>query len=118
MASFDYDIGHKNAKNLAITIPSTVSSKTVRITDAGDKYAEAIYKSNGYYKQLANAFEKIAKHCNTAINNSKINVKGTQAELKQAKKTCIQRKTWSDKRREEAETKYLSTKDLWNLINK
>lgn len=118
MATFDYDIGHKNAKSLAITIPSTVTKKVVRVSDAGDKFAEAIYKSNGYYAQLANAFEKIAKHCNTAINNSQINVKGTKDELKQAKKSALSRKTWSTKRKEEAKIKYETTKDLFTLINK
>ena len=135
MATFDYDIGHKNAKSLAITIPSTVTTEDsdlnflvadtslLKLTDdnslhAGDKFAEAIYKSNGYYAQLANAFEKIAKHCNTAINNSQINVKGTKDELKQAKKSALSRKTWSTKRKEEAKIKYETTKDLFTLINK
>jgi alcohol dehydrogenase YqhD (iron-dependent ADH family) len=118
MVKIDYDIGHKSAKNLAITIPSTVTPKTVRISDKGDQYAEAIYKSgSGGYAQIAAAFDKIAKYCNTALNNTAIAVKATKEELKAGKKNALSKAKWARKRREQIQFRYEQTKDIFNLIN-
>ena len=114
MASLDYDLSHSNAKSLAITIPNTVTKGTVRICDKGDKYVAAIEKA---YTSLASAFDKIAKHCNTALNNSNINTKFTKDSLTKAKKSAMSRETWSKKRKQEIRQYYDSTADMFTLMN-
>ena len=118
MAKIDYDITHKSAANLAITVPSTVQRNVLRADEKGDKYAEAIYSNGGYYAKLANAFDKIAQYCNTALNDSGIAVDKVKTELKEAKKKALSQKNACNKRRNDIKTQYNLTVDICTSMNK
>lgn len=117
MAKMDYDITHKNANSLAITVPSTIQRNVLRCDDKGDQYAEAIYRSSGYYAKLANAFDKIAQYCNQALSDSGIAVDKVKTELKQAKSKALSQKSGCAKRQNEIKTQYNLTADIYTSMN-
>jgi len=114
MASMDYNISHTNAKNLAITIPNTVTKGTVRVCDKGDQYVANIERA---YDSLATAYEKIAKTCEKALKNTNIKTKYTEDELSKAKKSAASRVTWSKKRKTELRKSYDTTSDIFTALN-
>ena len=117
MAKMNYSVAHPNASKLELEIPTTVQARgVVRIDKAGDKYADAIFKDNGYYKKLKNANSQIAKLCNKALNNKAIKTNVSSDVLKKAKKSALNREKWSEERRKDCKTKYETTLDMFNLM--
>lgn len=121
MATIERSLKRSTAavKKLAVTVPSTVKAKTVRINKKGDTYATAIYKSsNGNYMEIAEAFDGIASTCNEILKSSSVDAIGLKTELTNAKKKSEGRSKWAKERRKDCQDAYLTTKDIYNMIHK
>lgn len=106
-------------KTYAITIPTTVVKNVCNCDDAGDTYAAAVYTSNtGNYAKLKDAFDQINALCKGAKGKDGLKSTGVKNALSAAITATSKASADCTTSRKSFEDKYLTTKDIYNMMER
>lgn len=114
MAKIKQNLVHSltDCEKLNLVIPDGVSRNNLRCHEAGDKFAESLFESKGYYDKLSKSFNKISSYCEKALNNSAFTSTGTKKYLNSTIKKCSAQAVSCSKRASEMKISYNLTADI------